>query len=367
MKIIDKYLIKIFLLKFLQITAGFSLIIFFINFIETLDKAAKVDAPFYIIALMSFLRTPEIINDTVSSLVLITAIITFFSLSASSEITIIKSSGLLLWQIIRPITLTAFLLGVFWIFIFEPISIMMIAEYEKIENNYISLETELTLEPQNGIWLKQKNLEKPGEEIIINAKKIYKNHPQLDDINIWFIDQNGSFYERIDASSMIMKNGVWSLTNVVKNDINKINELGENIEIKTELDKDFIMSKVIRNLQDVKLFSIFTLPSLIQEMKNSGFQSRKFEVRLHSLISKPILFVAMVLISCYFGLNHIRNHNSALMIFSGIAFGLLLYVTSNVVNSFGASGLISVFASTWIISLVCLAIGVLLIYQKEKL
>ena len=42
-------------------------------------------------------------------------------------------------------------------------------------------------------------------------------------------------------------------------------------------------------------------------------------------------------------------------------------ITSSVLNSFGSSGIISVFASTWTVTLICLATGILLIYRKERL
>jgi lipopolysaccharide export LptBFGC system permease protein LptF len=75
----------------------------------------------------------------------------------------------------------------------------------------------------------------------------------------------------------------------------------------------------------------------------------------------------MTLISCFFGLNHIRSQNSLGMIFLGIVTGLTLYITSSIITALGSSGLISVFASTWVIVAICLAIGTLLIYQKEHL
>jgi lipopolysaccharide export LptBFGC system permease protein LptF len=74
----------------------------------------------------------------------------------------------------------------------------------------------------------------------------------------------------------------------------------------------------------------------------------------------------MTLIACYFGLNHIRNKNTILMIFIGIIIGLIFYITSSIMNALGSSGLIPIFASTWVIAIICLASGILLIYRKEN-
>jgi lipopolysaccharide export LptBFGC system permease protein LptF len=78
------------------------------------------------------------------------------------------------------------------------------------------------------------------------------------------------------------------------------------------------------------------------------------------------MFIAMTLIACYFGINHIRNQKSIIMITIGVVTGVAFYIASTILNSIGSSGLISVFASTWSVSLICVSIGILLIYSKEK-
>jgi len=63
----------------------------------------------------------------------------------------------------------------------------------------------------------------------------------------------------------------------------------------------------------------------------------------------------------------VRNRNTIVLIFLGIVVGLIFYITSSIINSLGSSGLIPIFASTWVIAIICLAIGTLLIYNKETL
>lgn len=367
MKVINNYIAKSFLVKFLQICLGFSLMIFFINLIDVLDKIRGSESPFYSAILMAFLQIPDFLNDITASLVLISAIITFFTLSSRSEITIMRSGGFSLWQILQPITISAFLLGIFWITIFGPISTLMMKKFIELETRYVKEESREVIEPENGIWLKQDNIEKPNEELIIQAKKVYKENLELNEVSIWFFDQNGKFYKKIDADKMLLKEKFWLLENVISNDNNLLNKTTPTLTIPTNLEPDFITEKIVNNFQNVKLFSLFELPNLIKDLSASGFASTKFKIYLHSLLNKPFLFMAMALIACYFGINHIRNQNSIIMIFIGVSAGLALYISSTIINALGASGLISIFASTWVITIICLAIGTLLIYKKENL
>ncbi len=366
-KLIDIYIAKSFLAKFLQVSAGFALLIFFLNLIDVFDKIRGEGAPFSAIIAMAFLQIPNFLNDVVPSLVLFAALITFFLFSSRSEITIARTSGFSLWQILKPINLSAILLGIFWITIFEPISVEMIKKFNNLENKYIRKEVREFIAPENGIWLKQINVDNPEEEIIIQAKKVYQETIEFDKVTVWFFNKDGQFYKKFNAEKMFLQDKIWLLHKVIVNDGNKLNETIDNFSIPTNLESDFILQKIVNNFQNVKLFTFFELPSLIKDLESAGFNSVKFKVYFNSLLSKPLLFLAMTMISCYFGLNHIRNRNTILLIFIGIIAGLILYIIATIINALGSSGLISIFASTWVIAIIFLAIGTLLIYHKENL
>lgn len=365
---INLYVAKNFLIKFLQITLSFSLLIFLVNFIEALEKVKANDGPGHIALTMAFLQIPDFLNDISPSLVLISAIISFFTLSSRSEISVIRMSGFSLWQVTLPITVSAFLIGIFWIMIFNPLSVLSLKTFHHIEGQYVKNEMREIVEPSGGIWIKQNNLDKTNEEIIISAASAYKENLEFEKVIIWFFDAEGNFYKKIDSPKINLIEKAWLVSEPTLNEGTQIlNKKIKNITIATDLDDEFVAEKILNNFQNVKLFSIFQLPKLISDLKLAGFSSLKFRIYLHSLLSKPLLFPAMTLIACYFGLTHIRNNNSVVMIFFGIVIGLMLYIISSIVNALGSSGIIPVFVATWLVVIICLAVGILLIYQKERI
>lgn len=366
MKKINIYIAKTFLARFLQILLGFSILIFFINLLSVSEEVKSSGASFYIGLQISFLKMPEFINDVTPSLVLISGIITFFLLSSKSEITIIRSSGFSLWQIVQPIALSAFFLGIFWITIIDPIFVKMMNKFHAMESVYINNEESDVFEPNGGVWIKQSNMEKKDEEIIIQATRVYRDNLELSEATIWFIDKNGKFYQKMDVDSMFLEGKSWLLQDLIINNSSDLNKSVKLHSIPTNLKADFIMQKIINNFQNEKLFSIYQLPFLVKDLELSGFSSTKFKAHLHSLLSKPLLFLAMILIACYFGLNHIRSRSAVLMMFLGTITGLALYIISQIVIALGSSAIIPVFASTWVVAIICLAVGILTIYQKEK-
>jgi len=112
-------------------------------------------------------------------------------------------------------------------------------------------------------------------------------------------------------------------------------------------------------------FSIYELPGLIKDLKDSGFSPRKFVVQFNSLLSKPFLFVAMSLMAAFFAINNSRSKNNIMIFVSGIILGLLFYIILIIVNAIGSSGVIPTFLTTWMVVVIMLAISVLLIFRKE--
>ncbi len=364
-KKIDLYIGRVFFKNFLKITFAIALIVFCINSFDAYRQIQGYDTSFIKAFEIALVQVPDFINDIAALLVLMAAIITIYGLSSKSEITIIRSTGFSLWNIIRPIAFLSFLLGVIWITIFTSLSTYSAAKFNRLEQKYINHENRQIVEPASGIWLKQDDIDNKNQEIIITAKKLYKQNLEFRDVTLWFINSNAEFYKRIDADEIFLNQNNWLIKSALINDENNLNQKIENIIIPTNLVKNLVIEKIINNFESEKLFSLYQLPSLIKDLKSAGLTTSKFEVYYHNLLSKPLLFMAMSLIACYFGLSSVRSKNSILMIFLGAIFGLLIYITSNLINTLSISGLIPIFAATWLIAIFCLAIGTLLIYKKE--
>lgn len=362
------YIAKNFLTKFALVVISVSTIVFIINLLDVISRVKDSQISWSQIMMFSAMQIPGFLENISDFLIALSAIITLFTMSLGSEITIIRASGMSLWQILLPIILSTFLLGVFIVGVFNPISIIANKKFNAVERQF-SVEDKETdsLAPKNGIWLRQQNMANTDEEIIIHAKNINRQNLNLKEVNVWFFDNGKKFYRRIDADSMQLSNDSWRLNNVVINDKDNINSHQKESTIATDLKAEFISKKILNNFEDAELFSIYDLPGLINDLKQSGFSPQKFIVYYHSLLSKPFLFVAMVLIATFFAINNIRNKNNILRFVAGVMVALVLHIGLIIVGAIGASGLIPEFLSTWISSLILLSLGILLIFAKETI
>lgn len=368
LSVINFYLIKSFLKKFFYVCLSISLLILIINLFDVSNKVKGVEnITIAQILLMSALQIPPFIADIIIFIINLAAMLTLFELSSKSEIIIMRSAGMSLWKILSPMAISAFMIGLIFIFIFLPFTIFCSKSYKTMELQIIKKEQKDSFAPKNGIWLKQENINNPGQDIKIRAKKVYRKDLVLEDVTLWFFDEKNQFYKKIDAKNMFLYKGNWLIQSAILNDENNINKKIKSLEIATNLDPDFIVKKIINNFEDVKLFPILDLPKLIQNLESSGFSSRKFKVYFHSLMNYPLLFTAISLIASYFAINSIRSRNNMIYIVIGTIFGLITYISLNIVNALGASGVIPSFMATWMITLLFLAIAVLLVFRKENL
>jgi lipopolysaccharide export system permease protein len=365
-KKVNRYLIKLFLKNFLLVVCGFAVMFFLINVLDVFEKIKDVDFSIFLVFLLAILKIPQALTSIIISAVLISAIITFYQLSIRSELIIIRTCGYSIWKIVIPILITSFFLGIFWITIFNLIEIQSSKKFYKIENEYIKSEEMEAFESSVGAWFRQKNLYKNDEDIIIIARKIYKNSIKFSNVSLWFFDSRNAFYKRIDAGGMFLRDNKWIIQKAVVNDNKLINYEIDNIEIATDLKEDFIKKKIINNFDSAQYFTIFELPKLINEIDASGLNSSKFKVYFNGQLNQILMFVAMIFFATYFGICNARSRKSQIRVFIGIIFGLMVYMTSSISFSLGSSGLISAFEATWLVSLFYISIGILLIYQKEN-
>jgi len=361
------YIAKNFIYRFFGVIFSIALLIFIINLFDVMSGSNKDNPiPFIKIFEMAILQVPAFLEDIAMFLIMLSVMITLFNFCSKSEITVMRVSGMSLWQILFPIIVSSFVIGILFILFFNPLNIVATKKYMVLQQNFTKFEKPSDiLSPKSGIWLRQKNLVKNHEEIVIRASSINKKTLELSDINLWFFDSEGRFYQKIDAKNMILHDDYWQLNDIIANNDFNINRKLPDFKVLTNLQSHFIAQKIINNFEDAKSFSVFDLPRLIYDLEESGFSSRKFRVYYYSLLNKPLIFIAAVLIACFFSLNSSRNKNNIIYIVAGIMFGLILYISLSVVQAFGSSGIIPPFAATWVISVITISLSILLVFRKE--
>ena len=186
--LINKYLSK----EFLKIVFNASLIFmalgFVMNLFEEINFFKDFNVNISIPLLLSFLIVPSLLNNFFPFVILISGIWFFLGIKKNDELTAINVSGISNISIIVIPCFLSIILGIFFITALNPITSVMIKKYETIKGSFEKDQEYLAAITENGIWIKEKNLEINN---IIRSTSL--ENEKLIDVTIYEFDQNNNF------------------------------------------------------------------------------------------------------------------------------------------------------------------------------
>ncbi len=107
------------------------------------------------------------------------------------------------------------------------------------------------------------------------------------------------------------------------------------------------------------------LPTIRVETETAGLDSTGFRLQFQSLLARPLLFIAMVLIAAAFSLRFFRFGGIAKMVGGGVGAGFVLYVATKFVGDLGGAGLLSAPVAAWSPAVVASMLGALALLHQE--
>jgi lipopolysaccharide export system permease protein len=90
-----------------------------------------------------------------------------------------------------------------------------------------------------------------------------------------------------------------------------------------------------------------------------------YQLQFHTLLARPLLFIAMVLIAAAFSLRFFRLGGIEKMIFGGVSAGFVLYVAAKFTGDLGGAGLLSPFVAGWAPAVVASLLGTFALLNQE--
>lgn len=174
-------------------------------------------------------------------------------------------------------------------------------------------------------------------------------------------DPQGAITLRQDAKSAKLEDGYWLLNGVVETEVGRLPRRMETAQLRTNLKPDFVQERLAK----ADSIQFFDLPRKIEVARSFGFSTNGLETQFHSLMSLPLLLVAMTLIAACVSLKFSRFNQSRSVILGGILSGFVLYVVTVLVKAFGSSGIVPPFVAAWLPVVVAMALGSTILLHQE--
>ncbi len=303
---------------------------------------------------LAFMHVPLLLDATLPFTFLFGALLSLLGLSRKLELVIARASGVSVWRFLRAPFAIAVVFGLLATALLNPIAI-------DLQESASHLEARLSgkVSQQKGHWFRQESAAGPSI--------VYAGSASLDDLTLFGVtafvfDAAGKFKEKVLAPTATYDRNRWVLQDAVASSASAAPHTEPRYELPTDLSAD----ELKRSFVEPDAISAWALPGFIAIAGRMGINPDRFRVEFHTLISRPVFFLAMVLIAATVSLRLTCYGGTWRLILTGAAIGFLLYALTEIAGDLGGNGLIDPVLAAWLPPIVALIFGATaLLFQED--
>ena len=361
--ILTKYTVKNFILIFFATLFVLTTVVGLFDLIELLRQAAKGEvAGFFDALAMAVLKSPQMMHIILPFVILLTALIFCLIFNRSSELIVMRSVGLSVWNIILPLAITVCFIGLLDTLVFSPVTAWTARRYERMEERLQFTRSTPLVWSEDGFWLREL---KPDGVQVLRASQLLQE-PRgvvLKNVSIFNLNEQGNLVEETEGAEALLSKGTLSIQDAfILNTTDEISHTEAHKEFATELSLDRILEK----FDDPQTMSFWRFPRFIKFLKESGFSTAQHTMYYNELMAFPLFLLSMLLIAIAITFSSgNRQGKTFLKVLLTIGCGFLLYFFSRITNVLGLSGSLPYFLAAFGPSLVCIPLCISLLLHFE--
>ena len=294
---------------------------------------------------LAFLNSFDLIFEMFPFIFLIATQVFFVNLFTDNQINIFKYSGLKNSKILMILSLLTFSIGVLLTTFFYSFSSNFKNLYLEYKNKYTNDNKYLAVITNNGLWIKDIINQ---NTLIVNASEINQNF--LKNVNISEFDKNFDLIKIITSENVNISSNNWILynANIVEN--NNTSKIDRSI-----IYSNFNYEQINNLFSNLSSLSILELFDLRINYKKINYSTTEIDIQLQKLLSYPIYFTLMTLLSAIIMLNVKQFTNVSLKVVIGLLVCVIIYYLNNLAQVLGGTEKIPLTLSVWM-TLIIIAI-----------
>lgn len=356
------YLAKQSLTALMIVVSVFGIIIFLGDFTELLRRTAgKAHISLDQVLGMALLKLPNLMEEALPFIVLLATLLYFFRLLRNHELVAIRATGLSIWQMLAPVLSLTLAVGVLAVTIYNPIAALLFQKYKYMENVLIQERSEFLSVSNTGLWLRQNN---NGGWAIIHADQASKDNQTLtlEDVTIFYYDNDYLFSGRIDAPRARLVSGYWRLDDVWLTHRDQTSEFLPSYRQPSTLTAE----QILKGFVEPRTVSFWSLNQTAKLAESAGFSTTQYRLHYLELMILPALMCVMALLAAIFPLNLDRSAKTRRLWLGGIPAGFIFFFLSQFFSILGDSEVVPVYLAAWGPTLItaCFTLTIL-IYQED--
>ena len=356
--LIDRYIIKSFLVYFLGALTLFSVLFCVVDMMSNL---ARYEVPGRLMLSYYGYYIFEVAYQMLPVACLVGTIFTLTTMSRNLELTALFSMGMSFFRISAPIIFLVVTLSGVAFFLSDRAMPALVKERTYIYYAEIRKRPDLySTVKADKIWFRSRNM-------IFNLKSIQPSKAEASGLTLYFFGPEFQLMEMLTASTVSMKDESWELTE------GHVTLLGEEHQAPRTLPfekKSIYMPHEFADLSTVsgpsETLSLGELGRYIERTKEAGLDTLHYEVDYHAKWSFSLAALVMSLLGLPFTVGSARSGSRtlALGMCIGLAFGYWVLYSSG--QSLGRHGVLPPVVAAWSPNVLMLGLSVLLFKRLNK-
>ena len=361
MKLLDRYIIKQFLLTALFGIVAFTVIFVVIDLMEKLDDFLDRKAEAMVIVQYYLAFTPEMIKLMTPVAILLSSLFTTGKLSNSNELTAMKSSGVSMYRFMTPMMILAFVISITSVYFNG--WVVPYANHHKfaIERTYLQRNYEATA--RSNIYLQD------GKRRIVSMAYFDRATNMGSRVSVHdFSDSNLiSMSQRIDARQIRWdsSSAQWTLLGTVTRTFNDTQESIRTADLVTLDSLHFTPADIIKKEEKPDEMDYFDLQRFIERQQRTGSDVARWQVEFYSKVSFPFASFIVVLFGVPFSFGK-RRGGLAIQFGISVAVCFIYLIFMKTSQVFGYNGDLNPLLTAWLANLIFLFGGVANIVRAQK-
>ncbi len=335
-KVYHKYLINIFLIKFLKITMIFFSLICILGILEEISFFKEIKSSGFYPYFLTLLNAPITLFEIFPFIFLIVTQFVLYDLFKNDELNLLKQNGLSNLKIIKIFFFLSLAIGIFNVLVYYNISSKLKFHYSNIKNTFSNDNRYLAMVTDSGLWIK----DEVGENTLI-IKSNYIRGNYLTDTIINQFDSNFELTRTIQSKKVDITDFNWKVYSPLITKKNISNKTEESIFIET----NFNEKKISNLFSNISTLNLVKLIDLKKDFDRLGYSSDEVVIHLLTLCTVPLLYSILTLLAAVIVFNFSKNRSILTHLITGILMSVVIYYMKFIFTSLGTNGKIPIFIS----------------------
>lgn len=347
------------LTRFFGMLLGLTVVLQMLDLLATADDVMAADGATWVsIVTYVSLRAPQLISQFAPFAALIATLLTLATLNQSSEVTVMKASGLSAHRILLPLGLASLLIGLSHFIFNEAILADANADLEYWQDNDYAIDLPPNANLAGRVWLREGN-----SVVVVESVSRQGNRVILDQVSIFERDDQGKLNAVVKADFAWFQNNTWTLHAVNRFDAdNHLLSVTPTVDWAIPTRPERFVALNVKADQ----VSFFELWRSIQRIKEEGLPTDRLMTSFQQKIAGPAATLLMPLLAAVAAFGVSRGGGLVVRLVFGMALGFSFFVADNFMLAMGEFGVAPPFLAAWAPFFLFLFVGYTVIFYTEE-